>query len=296
MTNTSRSRRWKNTCTSGIGLLGFIIAGVNALLEHFQLGSVLPDRLLLHVVLATTSLCLVLLVVDSSQQDGAFEELRARITAMVGSEISEHRLASTVLARVDEKLRPMFERHLRRVIAEIVSAYETQEVTFSDPVRFKAYYLAVLEAFPPTETLVATSLPLERYFWDGAIESRMGAFVRKRGRSGVGFERVFYVDRGMDRAPETLPDDQRAIIARQLEIGIDVFLHGCEGYPTRLVLVDANATIAWVVETDQDNKIQRITATCNPTQVRLHHDEVMAVRNNSVAVRLVNGRLEAVAT
>ena len=64
---------------------------------------------------------------------------------------------------------------------------------------------------------------------------------------------------------------------RQLDAGIEVFMHLCEEYPRSLVLSDDDATIAWVVETNDDHTIRRVTATSKPSNVQIYHDRLKSL-------------------
>jgi hypothetical protein len=95
---------------------------------------------------------------------GGCKKISQMLEQIAKKEMSRERLEEFVLAKIDPKLRPMFQEHLRSVFKEIAAAHETQTVTFADPLKFKAYYLSVLQAFPPNATLIASSIPRASIF------------------------------------------------------------------------------------------------------------------------------------
>ncbi len=265
---------WRHRVTGASAIAGLVFAIVSIISRLMGLAKQIPPNLIGDAVLATLSVLLLYILLSSIYHENALDDLARQVEALNKGEITGAYLERAILDRVDMKLRPMFRQHLRSVIAEISAAYERQTVVFSDPLLFKSYYLAVLQAFPQRATLIATSLPLRQYFWDGAIEERMGQFIRRTGRRGVKFKRIFFVGGDAFKDVGLLSQEQADVMRMQLHVGVEVFIHPCNQYPRTLVLSDDAATIAWVVETNDDHTIRRVTATSKPSEVQLHYDSL----------------------
>ena len=179
-----KKRAWRNRIAGGIATAGLSLAIVGAISEVLGLTSLISSNLINNAILAVLSMLLVYIFLNSTHHEHSLDRLTKQVESINQGKITGRHLQTAILERVDEKLRPMFHQHLGTVIAEITKAYESQTVEFSDPLLFKSYYLAVLEAFPPRATLIATSLPLKQYFWDGLIEERMGQFHSAQGSAG----------------------------------------------------------------------------------------------------------------
>ena len=272
-----KRRTWRNAVTGILAASGLSLAIAGVIGDILDLTSLVNPDLVDNAILAVLSALLLYLLLSSVYHEDSLDDLTRQVEAINRGKITRAHLETAILDRVDSKLRPMFCQHLRSVIDEIIGAYELQTVVFSDPHLFKAYYLAVLEAFPRRSTLIATSLPLRQYFWNGAIEDRMGQFIRRRGRRGVKFKRVFYVEREVFDDTRPLSQEQVDVMRRQLSVGVEIFIHPCGEYPKTLVLADDEGTIAWVVETNDDHTIRKVTATSKPSDVQIHFDRLQNV-------------------
>lgn len=272
--NLKKRKSLSNTVSGVIAFSGVVFAISNSIFGSFSLFSNVSTDQLLNSVLAAVSGLWLYLVFSSVYHENALSDVAGQVAKLGKSEISQGKLEELVLARIDEKLRPMFGQHLRSVIDEITSAYETKTVTFSNPHEFKSYYLAVLRAFPIGSTLTATSIATEKYFWDGNIEEKMAEFVQKRGKSGIKFRRVFYLLEETFNNLHLLSKEQIVVLKRQLNAGIDVYIYPCSQYPKEFVLADGDETVAWVVEINDDFSIRRVTATSNKSDVKSYAEKL----------------------
>lgn len=166
---------------SAILAITVLVPGAITVLDTIGLMEVLSDDTTDMIILVVVSAHIILLITQFSRRSDDLQQLRKSIRFLAEKdEISQERLESIVLGTSDQKLRPMFEQHLRPMIRDIVLAYERQTVDIPKD-SFTSYYMAVLDAFPRSATLVATSLPLRRYFWDTPIENKLKDFIKKRG-------------------------------------------------------------------------------------------------------------------
>ncbi len=275
--DNAKRKALRNWLTGLLAISGLLFAIANSISGYFHATEFDPQHQLQSAILAVLSSLWLYVLFSSIYHENALDEVYKKIAELGNDEISQGRLEAIVLAKIDKKLRPMFQQHLRSVFAELSAAYETQTVTFSDPLKFKSYYLAVLRTFPVGATLIATSLATKEYFWDGNIESRMGEFIQRRGKSGIKFQRIFYVFQNVFSDIKNLSEEQIAIFRRQLDAGIDVYIYPCEKYPQKFVLADGDATVAWVVETNDDRTIRQVTATSNTSEVQAHSEALQNI-------------------
>jgi hypothetical protein len=125
---------------------------------------------------------------------------------------------------------------------------------------FPIYFKNVLDEFPQSEFL-AISLPSKRFLWKN---ENLVEYIREFINSGGRMKRVFMLD-DMDK----LIDEEREVINKQREIGVDVYLirkDRIELKDQKYLFVESKGLIGWEPLLGRGQEIILIRATSNPNK------------------------------
>jgi hypothetical protein len=163
--------------------------------------------------------------------------------------------------RLDPEMLKVFGDHVTELIQNVNSAVHNQQIRITDLDLFRYFYRETLKAYP-RKTFLATSVPDRKYFWkNDAVEEKIADFTKHGGT----MKRVFFFNRLDGPLTDShLTEEQREILVRQMEIGVEVYAT-CRAPRDLDVLFFTESTgrIAWTATVGQDSEMKDITASSN---------------------------------
>lgn len=167
------------------------------------------------------------------------------------------------LEKVDDNLRKVFENDIRDLIGSMSLAISESSIRITEVERYRYYYIRMLEQFPKV-SMAATSLPSTAYFWGNqAIEIAIQRFISEGGH----FRRIFFLKDWSEMQDLGV----RAILRRQLEIGVETYVVALNEIPAALyvlLVIEGQEKIGWQISIDANDRITSVTATTNKEQTQ----------------------------
>ncbi len=201
--------------------------------------------------------------------ESALRAIRSDLNRDVTAKVSE--LKTHLDPRLRKVIGPYVDEHLDKVI----DVFKKQTFELSDVERFRSFYRKTMEAYSPTE-FHATSLPSAKFFWkDTKTEEAIRAFIH----SGGVMKRIFFLA-DPDQLEET---EVRQILARQKEIGVDVYTVVMEDvrkeWRNQYFVVDIHARIAWKLTITPAGTIDCATLSWEPEVNKRYLDLFEELKN-----------------
>ncbi len=186
--------------------------------------------------------------------DSVLRDIRSDLNQDAAAKVSK------LKTQLDPRLRKVIGPYLDEHLDKVVDVFKKQTFELSDIERFRSFYRKTMEAYSPTE-FHATSLPSAKFFWkDTKTEEAIRTFIQ----SGGVMKRIFFLaDCDQLKEPEVMQ-----ILARQKEIGVDVYTVAMEEVPKewrhQYFVVDTHARIAWRLTITPAGTIDCATLTWEP--------------------------------
>ncbi len=167
-------------------------------------------------------------------------------------------------ANLDPKVSRVLGPYMNENFETVVKIFTNQTFDLSDVEKFRNFYRATLETYDKA-TILATSIPLARFFWRGSETERA---IHKFIRNGGTMRRIFFLDN-----PAQIDDREVSyILRRQKEIGVEVYTVPVNEVPPDwrryCFLVDTERRIGWKLTPAQDRTIAWCEATWDRNQTK----------------------------